>query len=358
MAEESRGAGRNVIPTPLPDDHEDVSWALSTAQTTWERGEFADALKWLRRAAESASEAEADDRALELAKVAADLATQLDIRAASVAPDPGVAHLSSPPAAPSRVPPQRLSAPPAHHPSRPAPGRLSRPPAGRSSAPPLPPRAAGLVGKAEPAARPAPVRAQRSRVAPPPPPITSPDAERAARMANDERDEIAAEMPDNTAPVAVARARRRPISDLETTIVSNASRRSVPDAAWHLDTAEAPAFAPPDADRPLPPPPAPPSNPTGFDDVPKTRIGTPAYREEAISASSPPDPVPPPPRDDRVTARGPVEKPMQAVRVVVWRGPNGVHIAPRGTTVSAISIDAMLVALDPGADLYAWLTNE
>jgi len=30
-----------------------VSWGLSTAEATWQRGDHADALKWLRRAAEA-----------------------------------------------------------------------------------------------------------------------------------------------------------------------------------------------------------------------------------------------------------------------------------------------------------------
>ncbi|MGH7329731.1 MAG: hypothetical protein ACREJX_15395, partial [Polyangiaceae bacterium] len=69
---------KNPIPKASPDDHEDVSWALSTAEATWNRGDRPDALKWLRRAAEAASEAEADDRALELAKAAAEIATSLE----------------------------------------------------------------------------------------------------------------------------------------------------------------------------------------------------------------------------------------------------------------------------------------
>ena len=44
----------------------------------------------------------------------------------------------------------------------------------------------------------------------------------------------------------------------------------------------------------------------------------------------------------------------QAVRVVVWRDGNGVHVAPAGTVVSAITVDAVLVALDSNADLTAW----
>jgi hypothetical protein len=48
----------------------------------------------------------------------------------------------------------------------------------------------------------------------------------------------------------------------------------------------------------------------------------------------------------------------QAVRVVVWRGADGVHVAPAGTQVTAIGVEAVLVALDPVADLAAWLSNK
>ncbi|MEO6418810.1 MAG: hypothetical protein ABIP39_05355, partial [Polyangiaceae bacterium] len=80
MADENKAEDSRKMPIPLPapNDHEDVSWALSTAEATWKRGERADALKWLRRAAEAASEAEDDDRALALAKAAAELASDLD----------------------------------------------------------------------------------------------------------------------------------------------------------------------------------------------------------------------------------------------------------------------------------------
>jgi len=66
------------IPPPHPDDDEDVSWALSTAGALWSRGERAEALKWLRRAAEQASDANADARALELYKAAADVAHKVN----------------------------------------------------------------------------------------------------------------------------------------------------------------------------------------------------------------------------------------------------------------------------------------
>jgi hypothetical protein len=48
----------------------------------------------------------------------------------------------------------------------------------------------------------------------------------------------------------------------------------------------------------------------------------------------------------------------QAVRVIVWRDANGVHVAPAGTTVTAITVDAMLVAMDTSADLSAWLSRK
>ena len=61
------------VPDAKPDDPEDVSWALSTAEAMWARGDHSEGIKWVRRAAEAASEAEKDMRAVELAKAAADL---------------------------------------------------------------------------------------------------------------------------------------------------------------------------------------------------------------------------------------------------------------------------------------------
>ena len=69
----------------------------------------------------------------------------------------------------------------------------------------------------------------------------------------------------------------------------------------------------------------------------RTRIGTPAYKDKARSAAVP-------------------AVATQAVRVVIWRGPDGaLRVAPQGTAVSAVAMEAMLVALDPDADLLAWL---
>ena len=85
----------------------------------------------------------------------------------------------------------------------------------------------------------------------------------------------------------------------------------------------------------------------------KTRIGVPAYEASAKLASEA-SVVPPPP----VGSSDPTLRPSQAVRVVVWRAADGVHVAPQGTRVAAISVDAVLVALDPSADLAAWLSGK
>ena len=62
------------IPPAAGTDAEDVVWALQTADALWRRRERIDAIVWLRRAAQAAGEAEDDDRALQLARDAAELA--------------------------------------------------------------------------------------------------------------------------------------------------------------------------------------------------------------------------------------------------------------------------------------------
>jgi hypothetical protein len=63
-----------AIPPALDEDNEDVAWALQTADALWKRNERVDAIVWLRRAAQAAGDAEKDDRALSLAREAAELA--------------------------------------------------------------------------------------------------------------------------------------------------------------------------------------------------------------------------------------------------------------------------------------------
>src|SRR5882672_4113565 len=87
------------LPAATATDPSDVVLALETAHALWRNGDSKDALKWLRRAAETA-EAEGDDmRALSLARAAAELS------------DLFPAQPSAPPAARPSAPAARPSAP-------------------------------------------------------------------------------------------------------------------------------------------------------------------------------------------------------------------------------------------------------
>jgi hypothetical protein len=82
------GSSPSLLPPPKADDPEDVSWALSTADALWKRGEYQDAINWIRRAATAASEAEDDVRVIELAKAAADLANMVAAFGSKAPPPP------------------------------------------------------------------------------------------------------------------------------------------------------------------------------------------------------------------------------------------------------------------------------
>ncbi|WP_437747089.1 hypothetical protein WMF39_19940 [Sorangium sp. So ce1504] len=124
-------ANLRPIPPPHDEDNEDVHWALSTATALWGRGERDEALKWLRRAAEQASDANADLRALELFKAAAEVAQKIAALEADTATASQPTTASAPPNAAASAPPQASGAPPATAsaaPPRPsAPGALARP---------------------------------------------------------------------------------------------------------------------------------------------------------------------------------------------------------------------------------------
>jgi hypothetical protein len=59
-----------AFPKALDDDDDDVAWALQTAAVQWERGGHADAVVWLRRAAQSAVESGEFGRAADLERSA------------------------------------------------------------------------------------------------------------------------------------------------------------------------------------------------------------------------------------------------------------------------------------------------
>jgi hypothetical protein len=82
---------------------------------------------------------------------------------------------------------------------------------------------------------------------------------------------------------------------------------------------------------------------------------SPAPSASAIpTASSSPAPSPSQsPAADQAEFKEP--RLTHAVRVVVWRDADGVHVAPHGTPVRAFTVDAMLVALEEDEDLAGLL---
>lgn len=74
-----------IIPGSERSDPEPVKSSLAQARADFEKGELRDALRHLRRAAEGADEAGSEQRAVALARAAADLATEVG---GSVAPPP------------------------------------------------------------------------------------------------------------------------------------------------------------------------------------------------------------------------------------------------------------------------------
>jgi hypothetical protein len=120
------------IPAPAGADSETVITALETAALFRSKGDGREAMRWLRRAAESAGEAGDDERALSLSRVIADLHDELE-------------QTPIPSSAPHPPPPSSRSAQPgsssyrASHPPPPS-ARVSRPSLSstRASTPPRP----------------------------------------------------------------------------------------------------------------------------------------------------------------------------------------------------------------------------
>ena len=99
------------IPRPLSADNETVITALETAALFGSKGDALEAVRWLRRAAESAGEAGDDVRALALSRSAADLNEELSAKHNLTTPEPPPGP-SVPPPLPSVPPPLPLSAAP------------------------------------------------------------------------------------------------------------------------------------------------------------------------------------------------------------------------------------------------------
>jgi hypothetical protein len=100
----------------------------------------------------------------------------------------------------------------------------------------------------------------------------------------------------------------------------------------------------------------PPSTPASTSSPPATVAGA-SLSQSPLHASVGPASAPTPGRGPSTEPHDPGLLTSQAVRVVVWRDGSGVHVAPAGTVVSAITVEAVLVALEPNADLTAWLSQ-
>lgn len=394
------------VPSAKDDDPEDVSWALSTAEAMWSRGEHADAIKWVRRAAEAASEVGADLRAVDLAKTAADLTSALARESAmsvegapSSRPRPPSAQPPKAPAsnrphreleltpvtgaasgaipeAPTTSPlwmdaPQPLGAPaegksvpPSRAETRPpaavAPSAAKRPMAPRAPQQPAAVQPAAGGDRPKPVARPigAPLRSDEPRTdftpaapritesprSPAPkiePRMTTPDTTASFTVLPDIEPEEASGRPtaEDLGRTAAVEVPRRTGSD-EPAPIAASSRSSVPAGVSVQDgNVDIQVIGT-----------APPPGPIAWQAEDEMTVSTQGGIElgrvvasaEAARAKVP-EFVPPTLRQS------------QAVRVIVWKDAAGVHVAPQGTVVSAITVDAILVALDESADLSAWL---
>jgi len=391
------------IPQPTASDPEDVSWALSTAEAMWARGDVAEAVKWLRRGAEAASEAEADERALELAKAAANLAARVPRRS-----NPGMGQVSSAAALLEATPQAAPTAPLA--PAKklgsslpPMPG--ATPPRGVSAVRPSPSRPLPLrTGSAPPAPGPAPGSTpptpSNRPVSVMPVPTSALESGRfAAHVVSDEaaghrsegRVRLATQPDEGEAPRDVVTSPGfspaspgfddKTLDRLEAQIAAQVEPEANSDDPWEPpppssdphpgiseNTAQMPALTELNAievlrgRRPLK---ALASSASDWDAVPtKTLSGAdlsailPLPLPPPVAPPEPPpssEPKPAPPPSVRPDERRPPLATSQALRLVLWKDANGVHVAPQGTRVSAITVDVMVVALDPAADIRAWL---
>jgi hypothetical protein len=112
-----------TIPGPRDNDADDVSLALEVAQSQWTRGDYGEALKWLRKAADAAFDADQDQRGMELSKIAAELKVEIE----RPKPPPPKQKPPPPKQVQPHVAPAKPSAPPPRNTQRPAPRKPQKP---------------------------------------------------------------------------------------------------------------------------------------------------------------------------------------------------------------------------------------
>lgn len=154
-----------TVPEPLSDDGDDITTALETAAIFNAQGDVREAVRWVRKAAEAASDAGNDLRALALARAVADLNVGASL--APSAPPPSAAAAPGPVSAPAQSVP--TSSATGTNPGMPAPqGTLL----GYA-----PPHAPPVNGNGSGSVRPSPVvRVEAAVEAAPPPPPPLPQA--------------------------------------------------------------------------------------------------------------------------------------------------------------------------------------
>jgi len=144
------------FPSIEKGDSDDVRWALETAGAMWDQGEKGDSLRWLKRAADSASDEGEDIRSVGLARSRAELRSYLDLS--------GVAAAAAATSTPAKKKP--ASAPPAT-PASASSGSAAPADAGAAKRPPPPKRSAPAGAATPPPAQSAPAAAAASPSAKP-----------------------------------------------------------------------------------------------------------------------------------------------------------------------------------------------
>jgi hypothetical protein len=164
------------FPSPEAADPQDVTLALETGEALWSNDKHFEALRWLRRAADSSEQAGNDLRAVFLAKTAADLTTLAEQLAAAEpeappapAEDAASPRSGPPPLPPSAMPPAR---PPEAELTAPDPFSEAPVPAAAAEAP----KPAPVVAPAAPRPKPAAPSLAPSVKAEPAPPAAAPES--------------------------------------------------------------------------------------------------------------------------------------------------------------------------------------
>ena len=288
------------IPPAKDSDAEDVVWGLQTAEALWKRGERLDAIVWLRRAAQAAGEATDDDRALELARFAAELSESMS----TVVP-PGTSAAPPPPDPPpydaTTTRPYTSDVPPPNRPAQPAPAPVAEPDPQSEDIPidtgePSDPMAESRKATSVPPADMVhagmfnPWDEGRASVvdAPPAAPPVPAFQDDAPRFASEEEEVVT-----SVRPHALAQQQQQQADDER--------ERSAPPAA-DQEAVTAPPAAP---KAPLPPRPAPGARKPP--PLPPRALKKPATPTPIPPAPPPPSPPPPPPEESPIPPAPPTD---------------------------------------------------